>query len=226
MFFHPKSLKRKMITHDMNHDLAFYCTHNQLCVSVFWVLGMYKFVLGMKSDFFADVFFCFLIATLGIRIFLTVIKGGRVYLFLSIYNCNNALIYFESDILDLKTNMRSPSRYCTIISGGVITWLMVGLTYGLFLGCSSSGWPACKFCCLNKSYFHFALIKSTWSNLQKSDLSPRQSLLNTLESKINLDLCRFIIFWNFFQGHGLITLQYVDQIKWSQDWWLLYPNFV
>ena len=142
----------------------------------------------MKSDFLLMFFFCFLIATLGIRIFLTVIKGGRVYLFLSIYNCNNALIYFGSDILDLKTNMRSPSRYCTIISGGVITWLMVGLTYGLFLGCSSSGWPACKFCCLNKSYFHFALIKSTWSNLQKSELSPRKSLLNTLESKINLDL--------------------------------------
>ena len=122
-----------------------------VCVTVFWVLGIYNFVLGMKSDFLLILFFCFLIATLGIRIFLTVIKGGRVYLFLSICNCNNALIYFGSDILDLKTNMRSPSRYCTIISGGVITWLMVGLTYGLFLGCSSSNWPACKSCCLNNS---------------------------------------------------------------------------
>ena len=126
------------------------------------------------SQIFLLTFFCFLIATLGIRIFLTVIKGGRVYLFLSICNCNNALIYFGSDILDLKTNMRSPSRYCTIISGGVITWLMVGLTYGLFLGCTSSGWLACKSCCLNNSYFHVALIKSTSSNLQKSELSARQ----------------------------------------------------
>ena len=139
------------------------------------------------SWIFCWLFFCFLIATLGIRIFLTVIKGGRVYLFLSICNCNNALIYFGSDILDLKTNMRSPSRYCTIISGGVITWLMVGLTYGLFLGCRSSGWPACKSCCLNNSYFYVALIKSTSINLQKSDLSQRQRLSTFVQTCCLLD---------------------------------------
>ena len=26
------TLKVKEITHDLNHDLTFYCTHNQLCV--------------------------------------------------------------------------------------------------------------------------------------------------------------------------------------------------
>jgi hypothetical protein len=25
-------LEEKKITHDLNHDLTFYCTHNQLCV--------------------------------------------------------------------------------------------------------------------------------------------------------------------------------------------------
>ena len=38
----------KEITHDLNHDLTFYCTHNQLCVpqyirSLFRVLGIYNF---------------------------------------------------------------------------------------------------------------------------------------------------------------------------------------
>ena len=31
-FFTQKTWKVKIITHDSNHDLIFYCTHNQLCV--------------------------------------------------------------------------------------------------------------------------------------------------------------------------------------------------
>ena len=31
-FFTQKTWKVKIITHDLNHDLIFYCTHNQLCV--------------------------------------------------------------------------------------------------------------------------------------------------------------------------------------------------
>ena len=36
------SLKNEKITHDLNHDLIFYCTHNQLCVP------QYKFFLNYK----------------------------------------------------------------------------------------------------------------------------------------------------------------------------------
>ena len=32
MYFHPKKLKLKEMTNNLNHDLTFYCRHNQLCV--------------------------------------------------------------------------------------------------------------------------------------------------------------------------------------------------
>ena len=44
----------KEITHDINHDLTFYCTHTINCVchsirSMFRVLGIYNFVLPFKT---------------------------------------------------------------------------------------------------------------------------------------------------------------------------------
>ena len=47
------SLKSKMNNHDLNHDLTFYAhTFNCVCHSIrsmFRVLGMYNFVLGMQT---------------------------------------------------------------------------------------------------------------------------------------------------------------------------------
>ena len=44
----------KEITHDFNHHLTFYCTHNQLCVpqyKVNRVLGIYNFGQTVKLNF-------------------------------------------------------------------------------------------------------------------------------------------------------------------------------
>ena len=47
-----KAWKVKEITHDLNHDLTFYCTHNQLCVPQYKVnaLGIYNFGFNMTLN--------------------------------------------------------------------------------------------------------------------------------------------------------------------------------
>ena len=46
-----KTWKVKIITYDLNHDLIFYCTHNEsiLCESVFRVLGTYNFAKILEN---------------------------------------------------------------------------------------------------------------------------------------------------------------------------------
>jgi hypothetical protein len=47
----------KEISHDLSHDLTFYCTHNHLCVSQYKVntLGMYNFGTTPKLSFVSEV---------------------------------------------------------------------------------------------------------------------------------------------------------------------------
>ena len=66
-------------THDFNHDLTFYCTHNQLCVpqcsirSMFRVLGIYNFEPIAKN------FHAFKLELFNISTFARVKKGASCH---------------------------------------------------------------------------------------------------------------------------------------------------
>ena len=47
--FNLECIFTKKITHDLNHDLIFYCGYNPLWLSVFRVLGIYNFGLREKE---------------------------------------------------------------------------------------------------------------------------------------------------------------------------------